>query len=436
MRSSRQLQPGLRASQIAAVAIGNALQFYDFLIYSFFAIQIGNTFFPSRNATSSLLASLATFGVGYLARPIGAVAIGILGDRAGRKPAMILSFSLMGVGVIGLCCTPSYASIGIAAPIAAIVFRLVQGFAIGGEVGPSTALLVEAAPPGRRGFYVSLQYATQDLAVLFAGLVGLGLASVLDSTQLIRWGWRLAFLIGATVIPFGLIVRKGLPETLERPEVVESTQPAENRRVRQAALCLIMLCASTVCFVVLNYMTTYAAHILHLPANVAFSATVTVGLCGVGCDLLGGWLADRYGRKWVMVAPWTFLLAAVVPAYWMMVKIPTLTTVLGATALLAIPVATATTSVLVTVAESMPSRFRSGAIGTLYAISATVFGGTTQFVITWLMEATGSPLAPAWYMTVAIALGLTAMLLTPETAPGHRRGGSTRKRPEECRSVP
>jgi MFS family permease len=427
--------------QIAAVAIGNALQFYDFLIYSFFAIQIGHTFFPSRDAATSLLASLATFGVGYLARPIGAVAIGILGDRAGRKPAMILSFALMGVGVIGLCCTPSYASIGVAAPIAAIVFRLVQGFAIGGEVGPSTALLVEAAPPGRRGFYVSLQYATQDLAVLIAGLVGLGLASVLDSSQLVRWGWRIAFLIGATVIPFGLIVRRGLPETLEKqgevlekqgetperpretPEkcdgIVEWAQPTESRSVRRAALCLIMLCASTVCFVVLNYMTTYAAHSLHLPTNVAFSATVTVGLCGLGFDLLGGWLADRYGRKWVMIAPWTFLLAAVIPAYWVMIKIPTLATVLGATALLAIPVATATTSVLVTVAESMPSRFRSGAIGTLYAISATVFGGTTQFVVTWLIEATGSPLAPAWYMTIAIALGLTAMLLIPETAPGH-----------------
>jgi MFS family permease len=396
------------------------LQFYDFLIYSFFAIQIGHTFFPSRNPTTSLLASLATFGVGYLARPIGAVAIGILGDRVGRKPAMILSFSLMGVGVIGLCCTPSYATIGIAAPIAAILFRLVQGFAIGGEVGPSTALLVEAAPPGRRGFYVSLQYATQDLAVLIAGLVGLGLASLLDASQLVRWGWRVAFLVGATVIPFGLILRRGLPETLERAEeIADSRQSVDSRTVRRAALCLIMLSASTVCFVVLNYMTTYAAHVLHLPTNVAFSATVTVGLCGVGCDLLGGWLADRYGRKWVMVAPWTFLLAAVIPAFWMMIKVPSLATVLGATAILAIPVATATTSVLVTVAESMPARFRSGAIGSLYAISATVFGGTTQFVVTWLIGATGNPLAPAWYMTIAIALGLTAMLLTPETAPGH-----------------
>ncbi len=408
---------GLKARQIAAVAAGNALQFYDFLIYGFFATQIGRTFFPSQDATASLLASLATFGAGYLVRPIGAVVIGIFGDRVGRKPAMILSFTLMGVGILGLIATPSYASIGVAAPIAAIVFRMVQGFALGGEVGPSTALLVEAAPPTRRGFYVSLQYATQDAAVLAAGLIGLGLASILSPSELDRWGWRLAFLVGATVIPFGLILRRGLPETCEASAQI-AAPAVESGWAGRAARGLAMLSAATVCFVVLNYMTTYAAHTLRLAPNVAFSATVTVGLCGVIFDLIGGWLSDRFGRKLVMVVPWVFLLAAVVPCFWAIVKVRTLTTLLAATAILAIPVATATTSVLVSVAESMPARFRSGAIGTLYAISATVFGGTTQFVVTWLISATGSPLAPAWYMEAAVAAGLVAMMLTPETAPG------------------
>ncbi|MGH6994020.1 MAG: MFS transporter, partial [Caulobacteraceae bacterium] len=150
----------LPAGQVVAVAVGNALQFYDFLTYAFFASQIGLAFFPSRDPSASLLASLAAFGAGFLTRPVGAVVIGRIADRIGRKPAMILSFSLMGASIVGLALTPPFAMIGLAAPILAIGFRLLQGFALGGEVGPSTAFLIEASPPSRRGFYVSLQSMT------------------------------------------------------------------------------------------------------------------------------------------------------------------------------------------------------------------------------------------------------------------------------------
>ncbi|HKU65481.1 MAG TPA: MFS transporter, partial [Rhizomicrobium sp.] len=156
----------LSGKQIAAVAAGNALEFYDFLIFGFFAVQIGAVFFPVKDATNSLLLTLATFGVGFLTRPLGGALIGPLGDRIGRKPAMLLSFGLMGVSVVGLALTPSYASIGVAAPLLLVLFRLLQGFALGGEVGPSTAFLMEAAPAHKRGFYVSLQFATQQGATL------------------------------------------------------------------------------------------------------------------------------------------------------------------------------------------------------------------------------------------------------------------------------
>ena len=156
-----------------AVVIGNGLEFYDFVTYAFFAAQIGRTFFPSDTPGTSLLASLATFGVGFLTRPLGALVIGRLGDRVGRKPAMLLSFWLIGIGVVGLPLIPSYAAIGVAAPLLAIAFRLLQGFALGGEVGPSTAFLMEAAPPLRRGLYVSLQATSADLAVCIAGIVAL-----------------------------------------------------------------------------------------------------------------------------------------------------------------------------------------------------------------------------------------------------------------------
>ncbi|HUB85219.1 MAG TPA: MFS transporter, partial [Rhizomicrobium sp.] len=163
---------GLPLRQVIAVSAGNALSFYDFVCYAFFAAQIGTTFFPSHDKTTSLLASLATFGVGFFTRPLGAFVIGRMGDRLGRKPAMVLSFGLMGLGILGLALTPSYKAIGVAAPVLFILFRLIQGFALGGEVGPTTAYLIEAAPPLRRGLYVSLAYATQDLGVLCAGVLG------------------------------------------------------------------------------------------------------------------------------------------------------------------------------------------------------------------------------------------------------------------------
>jgi MFS family permease len=167
---------------VAAAVIGNALSFYDFLTYSIFSIQIGHAFFPTKDATTSLLASLGVFFVGYVARPIGSIVIGIMGDRVGRKPAMILSFTLLGLAIVGLALTPPYAAIGVAAPILAVCFRLVQGFALGGEVGPTTAFLLEAAPVERRGFYTSMQATTQDFAILCAGFVGVRLSRSLAPT--------------------------------------------------------------------------------------------------------------------------------------------------------------------------------------------------------------------------------------------------------------
>src|SRR5579864_2883941 len=172
---------GLTFAAVLGATVGNGLEFYDFVTYAFFATQIGHTFFPSRTPGLSLLSSLATFGVGFLTRPLGAIVIGRFGDRAGRKPAMMLSLCLIGVAVTGLSLTPSYASIGTLAPVLVIVFRLLQGFALGGEVGPSTAFLLEAAPPSRRGLYVSLQATSADTAALIAGVVGAALASTLDA---------------------------------------------------------------------------------------------------------------------------------------------------------------------------------------------------------------------------------------------------------------
>src|SRR5579863_3881711 len=204
------------ARHVAAVVVGNALEFYDFLTYAFFAVYIGRTFFPSTSASASLLASLGAFGAGFVTRPIGGIVIGRMGDRLGRKPAMILSVSLMGIAITGLAFTPSHAMIGLAAPILVVFFRMLQGFALGGEVGPTTAFLLESAPPERRGFYTAFQAWTQHLAVLIAGLVGYVLSNLLNDQQLQDFGWRIAFLLGTLIVPFGILVRRSLPETLHR----------------------------------------------------------------------------------------------------------------------------------------------------------------------------------------------------------------------------
>lgn len=406
---------GLPAYQIAAVAIGNALSFYDFVCYAFFATQIGACFFPSHDPTTSLLASLATFGVGFFTRPLGGLIIGRMADRIGRKPAMMLSFSLMGLGIVGLALTPSYQSIGIAAPILFILFRLIQGFALGGEVGPTTAYLVEAAPPLKRGFYAAISYATQDGGVLVAGIIGTILASSLSADALTSWGWRVAFLLGAAIVPFGLYVRRNLPETLgEEPDKTPITLAPY---LRLALFGLMMLLTGTVCNYALEYMTTYAINTLHMDTAIAFGATVVVGVFSVTFDLISGWTTDRFGRKPVMIIPYVVLFLLAFPAFYFVSHARTVFALYAVSALLASLQCWGGGPTLTVVTESLPRRIRAGAVAVIYAISIAAFGGTTQFMITWIIAVTGNPLAPAFYMMGGIAIGLVAMVSVRETAP-------------------
>jgi MHS family citrate/tricarballylate:H+ symporter-like MFS transporter len=415
-RISKTAPPGLPARHVFAVALGNAIEFYDFVTYAFFAAQIGRAFFPSDTPGTSLLASLATFGAGFLTRPLGAFVLGRLGDRIGRKPAMLTSFTLIGIGVLGLPLIPSYASIGILAPILAVGFRLIQGFALGGEVGPSTAFLMEAAPPLRRGFYISLQAMSADVAVMVAGIVGIGLASALSSAQLDSWGWRVALLAGAVIIPFGLFLRRRLRETLQ-PLNDRHDIPTIRSYGRVAAAGLALLASATTTSYLLNYMTTYANSTLGMPARMAFGATAVVGLCGVICDPLGGWLSDKVGRKRVMIIPWLCLAVAVFPCFMLIERERTSAALYAACAVLACASTLSASASMIAVNESLPHRVRSGAFGIIYALSISIFGGSAQFIVAWLTRMTGNPLAPAWYMIGGVIVGLIAQNVIPESAP-------------------
>jgi MHS family citrate/tricarballylate:H+ symporter-like MFS transporter len=401
--------------QIAALVAGNALEFYDFLVYSFFSVQIGHTFFPQQDSDTRLLLALLIFGIGFLTRPLGAFLIGRWGDRVGRKPAMFLSFSLMGIAITGLALTPSRAAIGIAAPILFVFFRLLQGFALGGEVGPTTAYLLEAAPPMRRGFYASLQFGTQDLSVLFAGIVGYVLANRLSPEALGDWGWRVAFLIGAAVVPFALAVRRTLPETFEaKPRTSTPFTPAFWRLV---SLGIVLLMTISAAYFVIDYMTTFAEDTLHITPAIAFTATVSVGLTGTIFDILSGILSDRFGRKTVTLSAGIIYVLAIYPVYYAIIHLGSVAVLIVGAGLLSALQGLYAPPILIGLTEGIPREIRSGALSLIYAIAMSVSGFGTQFIVKALITYTKSPFAPAAFMTAAIAIGVIAMLFVRETAP-------------------
>jgi MHS family citrate/tricarballylate:H+ symporter-like MFS transporter len=411
----------LTRSQVASVTAGNALEFYDFVTYTFFATQIGRALFPG-DESNKLLLSLATFGVGFLTRPLGGLLIGRMADRRGRKPAMILSFSIMGLAMTGLALTPSYAAIGMAAPIIAVLFRLMQGFALGGEVGPNIAYLMEAAPRNRQGFYISLNFASADFAVLVAGLVGFGLSSVLTANQLESWGWRAAFLLGAAIVPLGLRLRRTLVETLPS-EASEDVASANGKPlILLAAAGLFIITGATVSNYTLDYLTTYAQSTLHMPVPTAFAATVILGVIGVAGDLAGGLLSDRFGAKRVLILPWLLLIASAVPVFYVLDQHRTALALLASTAVLTIFHILGSSPGTIHFAEALPARARAGSIGIVYALAIAIFGGTTHLVETMLIRWTGNPTAPGWYMMMFVMFALVGALIIPGPSRPNRSG--------------
>jgi MFS family permease len=419
----------LKRRHVAAATIGNALEFYDFLTYTFFSIQIGHAFFPAQTAYGSLMLSLATFGAGFITRPVGAFVIGAYADRAGRRPAMMLCFVLIGCAIVGMALIPPYASIGVAAPILAIAARMVQGFSLGGDIGANTAYLVEAASARNRGLIISWQAASQYMALIAGGVVGTVLTSVLTPAQVGAYGWRIAFLIGGVAIPFGLWLRTSLPETLEPkpahrgPGPGLAPGPESRTAVARAhwqiiALGLVVQGTATVAAYINSYTITYAQDTLHMPTRIGFIANLAANIVAIPTVLLGGWMADRFGRRPLNIWSNVALLLIVVPVFSWVVTARTAVALVGGMVALVIASNLGTAALYACTAETLPQSIRGVGFGLVYSIAVAIVGGTTQLVVTWLIHVTGSAMAPAWYLSAATAIGLVGYLLIRESAPG------------------
>ncbi|MGE8319466.1 MAG: MFS transporter [Comamonas sp.] len=401
-----------RRQTIVATTLGNALEYFDFTVYGFLALTIGKLFFPAFDAYGQLLLAVGTFGVGFVMRPLGGIVIGAYADRAGRKKAMVLTIFLMALGCAMIAAAPTYAQIGVAAPILIVVARSLQGFSAGGEFGASTTLLVEHATPSGRGYMASWQFASQGLGVMLAALVVAALSYWLTPQAMESWGWRVPFVLGLVIAPVGAYLRRHLEETLS--EEAMAPAPRARRRSAFSIVCrehgravltaiVITMGGTGGSYVVTFYMPTYAIRELGMSPTVALAgATLTGLLIFVLAPLVGHW-TDRVGRKPLIVWARVALILLVYPAFAWLKASPTpavlFTIVGGLTVILAVQAVPAITIL----PEMFPERVRASGMSLVYGIGVAVFGGFAPLISAWLVNASGHKEAPSWYL-IAVAL--------------------------------
>ncbi|MFC4862598.1 citrate-proton symporter [Pseudomonas sp. JS3066] len=414
-----------RARQVTAAVIGNALEWYDFIVYGFLSSIIARLFFPSDSEYASLLMALATFGVGFFMRPVGGVLLGMYADRKGRKAAMQLIILLMTLSIALIAFAPDYAAIGIGAPLLIVIARMLQGFATGGEYASATAFLVESAPANRRGLYGAWQLFGQCLAVFAGAGMGALVTHSLSPEALDSWGWRIPFILGLLIGPVGLWMRRHMEETeafIDAQEEHKGESFSLLRVVREHRRAVLATMGGTISgtvafYVVLVNMPTFAHKQLGLPLDQVFMVQMlAVALMTIIIPLSGA-LSDRIGRRPVLFGGTLAFFLLVYPLFSWVAQAPSLERLLVMQLLLCSMIGVFYGPAPTAVAEQFPTRVRSTGLAFAYNVAVMLFGGFAPFIVTWLTQVGGTPVAPAYYVLFASFVGLIATCYLREGAP-------------------
>lgn len=414
-----QQRSGSPVAAIVRVTSGNFLEMYDFMVFGYYSAAIAKAFFPNRSEFAALMLSLATFGAGFLMRPLGALVLGGYTDRHGRRKGLLLTLALMAVGTLSIACTPGYAAIGVAAPVIVLLGRLTQGLSAGAELGGVSVYLAEIAPEGCKGFYVSWQSASQQLAVIAAALLGLVLAERLTPQQMDAWGWRVPLWVGCAVVPFLFVIRNSLEETA--PFLARKHRPAMREVLRslgvswKVVLVGTLLTAFTTCafYMVTAYTPTFGSSTLHLSRRSVLVVTLCVGLTNFVLLPVMGRLSDRIGRRPLLLVCTLLAIGTAYPALTWLVHAPSFGRLLTVELWLAAVYASYNGAMVVYLTELMPPAVRSTSFSMAYSLATAIFGGYTPAISTYLIHATGNKAAPGLWLGVAALLALSAALVAP-----------------------
>jgi len=387
------------------------------MVFGYFAPEIARTFFPSGSAFTSLMLSLATFGAGFLMRPLGAVVLGAYTDRHGRRAGLLLTLGLMAVGIVSIAATPGYGSIGIAAPLLVLCGRLLQGFSAGAELGGVSVYLSEMATPGHKGFYVSWQSASQQVAVMFAALLGVLLHSHLPAEQMTAWGWRIPLLVGCLILPLLFLLRRSLEETPEfmarrvRPKTAQLLGSlAANWRV--VGIGAMLTTMTTVSFYLITaYTPTFGRETLHLASEGNLTVALCVGASNFFWLPVMGALSDRMGRRPLLVAATLLALLTAYPAMSWLVAAPSFARLLAVELWLSFLYGGYNGAMVVFLTEIMPAEERTAGFSLAYSLATAIFGGFTPAICTFLIHASGNRAVPGLWLSFAALCGLAAALV-------------------------
>ncbi len=405
---------------VTAAVIGNVLEWYDFAVYGYVAAIIGRNFFPGQDDVTQLLATFLAFGLGFVARPIGGIVIGRMGDTHGRKAALLLTIFLMAAGTVLIGILPTYASIGFFAPLLLVVARLMQGFSAGGEWGGSTSFIVEWAPAGRRGLFGSFQQMSVVGGLLLGSSFAALLSSLLDPATMNDWGWRVPFLVGGLLGPVGIYMRRRIDETPAYVRVAQQTAlpTSGSSGFALATRAFGFTIVWTVCFyILLTYMPTWTQKYMKLSAAAAlWSNTIGLVVLVVAIPLMG-YLSDRHGRKPLLVGCCIAFIIVPYPLFTYLVSgNASFGMLIAAQILFALLISMFSGAGPAAIAEIFPTRSRSTWMTAGYALSVAIFGGFAPYISVWMIDHFGSPTVHIYYLIAAAVVSTAVILGLKETA--------------------